>query len=233
MFFQFVHFVDNVDSFGPDVLGYCTRQNIDQFFQIVISKCTTMPAVNHRFVAAIQKYSDFWEERTGFQVFLESVKTALEDAKPCKKRLHSQLSAHVDAHKHRPTLHHSPEQESLMIEEAFCLNIHSKVGFLPLGINFLIYWNCTIQGFTRGDEVHSCRLPDLCHESNYGAWHLTEHGLTSVSQQAKPHGILSIIQQPFGTKIMSTKARVVRFFHHKDWQHCATSIIAFSIMAGF
>ena len=232
-FFQFVHFVDNADSLGPDVLGYCTRHNIDQFFQIVISKRTTTPAVNRRFVAAIQKYSDYWEERTGFQVFSESVKKALEDAKACKKRLHSQFSAHVDAHKHRPTLHHSPEQESRMIEEAFRSNIHSKVGVLPLGINFLISWNCAMQGFTRGDEVRSCRLADLCHESNYGPWRLTEHGLTSVRQQSKPHGILSIIQQPFGTKIMSTKARVVGFFRHKDWQRCATSIIAFSIMARF
>jgi hypothetical protein len=232
-YFQFVHFVDHAQSLCPDVLGYCSRNNIDQFFQVVISKRTMTPAVNRRFVAAIQKYSDFWEERTGFQVFSEVVKKALEDAKACKKRLHSQFSAHVDAHKHHPTLHHSPEQESRMIEEAFRSNIHSKVGFLPMGINFLISWNCAMQGFTRGDEVRSCRLADLCHESNYGPWRLTEDGLTAVRQESRPHGNLSLIQQPFGTKIMSSKARVVGFFHHKDWQRCATSVIAFSIMARF
>jgi hypothetical protein len=166
----------------------------------------------------MQKYSDFWEIRTGIQVFLEAVKKALENTKACKKMLHSQFSVHVDAHKHRSKLHHSPEQESRMTKEAFCFNIHSRAGFLQLGINFLISWNCAMQGFTRGDEVCSCCLPNLCHASNYGPWHLTEQGHTAARQQSEPYGILSIIQQPFGTKIMSTKAHVVGFFHHKGWQ---------------
>ncbi len=34
-------------------------------------------------------------------------------------------------------------------------------------------WNCAMQGFTRGDEVRNCRLPDLCHEINYGPWCLS------------------------------------------------------------
>ena len=232
-FFQFMQYVDNTEGLCPDVLGYCSRDNIDHFFQNVISKRTTSPAVNRRFVSAIQKYSDLWEERPGFKVDSIVVKKALDDAKLCKKRMHSQFSEHVDAHKYRPTLHHSPDQELQMIVDALTSYTPSKYGYLPLGINFLICWNCSMQGFTRGDEVRNCRLPDLCHESNYGPWRLSEQGISSVRNESTPHGILSIIQQPFNTKIMSSKAHVIGFFRHKDWRRCATSVIAFSIMARF
>ena len=143
-FFQFMQYVDNTDGLCPDVLGYCTRDNIDHFFLNWISKRKTSPAVNRRFVSAIQKYSDFWEDRPGFKVESALVKKGLDDAKVCKKRMHSQFSVHVDAHKHRPTLHHSPEQEMRMIQDALTNYAPSKYGFLPLGKNFLICWNCSI-----------------------------------------------------------------------------------------
>jgi hypothetical protein len=120
-------------------------------------------AVNRRYVSALQKYSKFWEERINFTVDSLIVKKALEDAKVCKQKHHSSTYKHVDAHKHRPTLHHSIEQESTMITEALTSEQPSKNGHLPLGINLMISWNCSMQGFTRGDEVRSCRLPDLCH----------------------------------------------------------------------
>ncbi len=62
---QLMQYVDNTDGLCPDVLGYCTRDNIDHFFLNWISKRTTSPAVNRCFVSAIQKYSDFWEDRPG------------------------------------------------------------------------------------------------------------------------------------------------------------------------
>jgi hypothetical protein len=31
-FFQFLSFVDNAPGLGPDVLGYCTRENISLWF---------------------------------------------------------------------------------------------------------------------------------------------------------------------------------------------------------
>lgn len=232
-FFQFLHFIDNSEGLNPDILGYCTRINIDSFFQEVIAKRTTTAAVNRRFVSAIQKYSDFWEERVGFKVESNAVKKALEDAKVCARQFHSHSSVHVDAHKYRPTRHPSPAQELTMIEEALKDHTHSKYGFLPIGINFLISWNCAMQGFTRGDEVRNCRLPDLCHEINYGPWRLSEQGLTNVRDQSTPEGILSLIQQPLNTKIRSNRAHVIGFFRHKDWRRCATSLIAFSIMARF
>ena len=232
-YFQFLHFIENSDVLNPDILGYCTRINIDSFFQEVIAKRTTTAAVNRRFVSAIQKYSNFWEERVGFNVESDVVKKALEDAKVCARRFHSQSIIHVDAHRYRPTRHPSPAQELSMIEEALNDHTHSKYGFLPIGINFLISWNCAMQGFTRGDEVRNCRLPDLCHEINYGPWRLSEQGLTNVRDQSTPEGILSLIQQPLNTKIRSNKAHVIGFFHHKDWRRCATSLIAFSIMARF
>jgi len=120
-------------------------------------------AVNRRYVSALQKYSNFWEERVNFTVDLLIVKKALEDAKVCKQKHHSSTYKHADAHKHRSTLHYSIEQESTMITEALTSEQPSKNGHLPLGINLMISWNCSMQGFTRGDEVRSCRLPDLCH----------------------------------------------------------------------
>jgi hypothetical protein len=108
-YFQFMQFVDNNHpKLIPDLLGYCTRTNIDEFFVQVISKRITSPAVNRRYVSAIQKYSDYWEERLGFIVESDVVKKALEDAKLCKKDYHSTNFVHVDAHKHRPTKHPSP-----------------------------------------------------------------------------------------------------------------------------
>jgi len=35
---QFVQYVDDTNDLTPDELGYCTRSNIDHFFQHVISK---------------------------------------------------------------------------------------------------------------------------------------------------------------------------------------------------
>lgn len=196
-------------------------------------KRTTTPQVNRRYVAAIQKYSLFWEERAGFTVDSPIVKKALADAKNCSVKYHSRSNEHVDAHKHRPTRHPSPTQELSMIE--FALNDHrqTKNGYLPKGMNFLISWNCAMQAFTRGDEVRSCRLPDLCHETNYGPWRLSDTGGMNVCDDSSPSGIISIIQQPFCTKINSPKAHAVGFFRHRDWRRCATSMIAFSLMARF
>jgi hypothetical protein len=42
-----------------------------------------------------------------------------------------------------------------------------------------------------------------------------------------------MIQQPFCTKLKSSRAHAVGFFQHKDWRRCATSIIAFSLMSRF
>jgi hypothetical protein len=160
------------------------------------------------------------------------VKKALSDAIICRKKYYSSnTAAHVDAHKHRPTRQPSPLQELTLINLAWSDHRPSRQGWLPIGINFLISWNCAMQAFTRGDEVRSCRLPDLCHEVNYGPWRLSEEGITGLREMSSPHGLLSIIQQPLGTKIMSSKAHVVGFFRHKDWRRCATSVIAFSIMA--
>jgi len=231
-FFQFMHFVDQSPQLTPDLLGYCNRQNIDMFFRIVISKRTTSAAVNRRYVSAIQKYSDYWEERTGFVVESPVVKKALSDALHCRKQyLSANSRAHVDAHKHRPTKQPSPSQELLLIDLAWRDLRASRIGYLPTGINFLISWNSAMQAFTRGDEVRSSRLPDLCHEVNFGPYRLSEQGYTNIREQSSPHGILSIIQQPLTTKHMSNRAHAVGFFRHKDWRRCATSVIAFSIMA--
>jgi hypothetical protein len=121
----------------------------------------------------------------------------------------------------------------MMIEKAFEDLTSSKYGSLPMGINFLISWNCAMQGFTRGDEVRNCRLADLCHEINYGPWHLSDQGLSHIQDHSSPNGILSMIQQPFSTKISSSKAHAVGFFRHRDWRRCATSAIAFSVMGRF
>ena len=116
----------------------------------------------------------------------------------------------------------------------------SKYGYLPIGINFLISWNCAMQALTRGDEVYSTRIPDLCHESNYCPWRLTsdsgfmmDNGTTNSWDDSEPDGIPSIIQQQFSTKLNSTKAHAVGFFCHRDWCRCATSVIAFSFMVQF
>ncbi len=45
-FFQFMQYVDNTNGLCRDVLGYCKRDSIDNFFQNIISKGTTTPAVN-------------------------------------------------------------------------------------------------------------------------------------------------------------------------------------------
>jgi hypothetical protein len=67
-YFQFMLFVDNHPFLTTDLLGYCTRRNIDDFFVQIISKRITTAAVNRRYVSALQKYSDYWEERLGFKV---------------------------------------------------------------------------------------------------------------------------------------------------------------------
>jgi len=232
-YFQFMLFVDNHPFLTTDLLGYCTRRNIDDFFVQIISKRITTAAVNRRYVSALQKYSDYWEERLGFKVESDVVKKALEDAKNCKKKYHATNFVHVDAHKHRPTKHPSPAQELVMIEKAFEDCTPSKYGWLPMGINFLISWNCAMQGLTRGDEVRNCRLADLCHEINYGPWRLSERGLSHLRDESSPNGILSMIQQPLNTKLASNRAHAVGFFRHRDWRRCATSAIAFSIMGRF
>jgi len=233
-YFQFMEFVNNTDYLSVDDLGYCTRQNIDTFFRVVISKRTTCAAVNRRYVSAIQKFSNDWEERTGFRIDSPIVKKALSDAKLCRKRfLSSTTRRHVDAHKHRPTKHPSPSQELELLDIAWRDVRSSRQGCLPLGINFLISWNCAMQGFTRGDEVRRCRLPDLCHEINYGPWRLADDGLSRIQDMSSPKGIISLIQQPLNTKQMSNRAHAVGFFRHRDWRRCATSVIAFSIMARF
>ena len=84
-FFQFMNFVDNAQDLIPDLLGYCNRRNIDAFFERVISRRTTSVAVNRRYVSAIQKFSDKWEERTGLVVESPVVKKALSDAIICRK----------------------------------------------------------------------------------------------------------------------------------------------------
>jgi hypothetical protein len=203
------------------------------FFEAVISKRTTSPAVNRRYVSGLQQYSCFWEERPGFTVDSPRVKLALQNAKIVKQLHHSQSTIHVDAHKHRPTLIHSMDQESIMINAAFHDLTTSRAGNLPIGVNFLIAWNCSMQGFTRGDEVRGCRIPDLCFESSYGPWRLGDISSRGIYDKSTPHGILSMIQQPFCTKLKSSKAHAVGFFRHKDWRRCATSIIAFSIMSRF
>ena len=86
-YFQFMLFVDNHPFLTTDLLGYCTRRNIDDFFVQIISKRITTAAVNRRYVSALQKYSDYWEERLGFKVESDVVKKALEDAKNCKKNI--------------------------------------------------------------------------------------------------------------------------------------------------
>jgi len=181
----------------------------------------------------LQKYSDYWEERLGFKVESDVVKKALEDAKNCKKQYQSTNFVQLDAHKHRPTKHPSPAQELVMIEKAFEDCTPSKYGWLPMGINFLISWNCAMQGLTRGDEVRNCRLADLCHEINYGPWRLSEHGLSHIRDESSPNGILSMIQQPLNTNLKSNRAHAVGFFRHRDWRRCATSAIAFSLMDRF
>jgi len=151
-YFQFMDFINNTDYLNMDDLGYCTRQNIDTFFHVVISKRTTCAAVNRRYVSAIQKFSSDWEERAGFHVDLPIVKKA---------------------------------------------------------------------------------LPDLCHEINYGPWRLADIGLSRIQDMSSPKGIISLIQQPLNTKLMSNRAHAVGFFRHRVWRRCATSVIAFSIMARF
>ena len=69
-----------------------------------------------------------------------------------------------------------------------------------------------MQAFTRGDEVRSSRLPNLCHEVNFGPYRLSEQGFTNIMEQLSPHGILSITQQPLTTKHMSDRAHAVGFF---------------------
>jgi len=230
---QFVSYVDNTPQLATDELGYITRYNVDIFFINVISKRVTSGAVNRRYVSALQKYAIYWEDRINFQVDSPVVKKALDDAKAAKKKYHTSYKAHVDAHKHRPTLHHSVEQEHEMIDAAFLSLQASKNGCLPIGVNLLISWNCSMQAFTRGDEVRNCRLPDLCWEINYGPFRVGDAGVRPTDDLSTPKGILSIIQQPFGTKIASDRAHVVGFFRHRDWRRCATSIISFSIMARF
>jgi hypothetical protein len=229
---QFVQFVQ-LNDLPFDEFGYLTRENVDVFFEAVISKRTTSPAVNRRYVSGLQQYSCFWEERPGFTVDSPRVKLALQNAKIVKQLHHSQSTIHVDAHKHRPTLIHSMDQESIMINAAFHDLTTSRAGNLPIGVNFLIAWNCSMQGFTRGDEVRGCRIPDLCFESSYGPWRLGDISSRGIYDKSTPHGILSMIQQPFCTKLKSSKAHAVGFFRHKDWRRCATSIIAFSIMSRF
>jgi hypothetical protein len=90
-----------------------------------------------------------------------------------------------------------------------------------------------MQVFTRGDEVRRCCLPYLCHEINYGPWCLADNGLSRIQDMSSPKEIISMIQQPLNTKMMSNRAHAVGFFHHRDWRCCATSVIAFSIMARF
>jgi hypothetical protein len=129
-----------------DTFGYCTRINVDQFFELVIARRTTSAAVNRRYVSVLQKYSDYWEERPGFVVDSARVKKALEVAKVTKQLHHAQSTVHIDAHKHRPTLHLSVVQETNMINEALLCDIvsrgNSNYGNLLLGVNFLISWNC-------------------------------------------------------------------------------------------
>jgi hypothetical protein len=227
---QFVQYVDNTIELSTDEIGYITRENVDNFFAVVISKRITTSAVNRRYVSALQRYAECWEERIHFIVESVVVKKALKDAKAAKEKHHKSNTVHVDAHKHRPTHHHSVEQETYMINEAFLSTQATKRGTLPLGVNLLISWNCSMQGFTRGDEIRSCRLPDLCHERNYGPWRLADKGASCHMDSSEPKGILSLIQQPFGSKIKSNKAQVIGFFRHRDWKRCATSIISYSIM---
>jgi hypothetical protein len=104
-----MNFVDNAQDLIPDLLGYCNRTNIDAFFERVISRRTTSVAVNRRYVSAIQKFSDKWEERTGLVVESPVVKKALSDAIICRKKYYSSnTAAHVDAQKDRPTRQPSP-----------------------------------------------------------------------------------------------------------------------------
>lgn len=236
-FSQFVQFINNSSDLMLDSFGYCTRNNVDTFFEVVIARRTTSAAVNRRYVSALQKYNDYWEERPGFIVDSPRVKKALEIAKVTKQLHHQQSNKHVDAHKHRPTLHHTLEQENEMINEAFLCNTISRgnenIGYLLLGVNFLISWNCSMQGFTRGDEVRGCRFPDLCHEVCYGPFRMNDTNSRADIHNCSPHGIISMIQQPLCTKIRSSRSHAVGFFRHKDWKRCATSIISFSVMARF
>ena len=137
-YFQFYLYVENTIALSPDEMGYVTRKNVDHFFSHAISKRITSAAVNRRYVSALQKYAVFWEERTNFKVDSATVKKALDDAKASKNRHHKSSSTHIDAHKHRPTLHHSVQQELHMIHEAFTSVQPSKYGQLPIGVNLLI-----------------------------------------------------------------------------------------------
>jgi hypothetical protein len=104
---RLVHCIDNTNDLSPDELNYCTHINMDHFFQNVVSKRVTLMAVNCCYVSALQKYYIFWEEKINFTVESLIVKKPLDDAKVCKLKHHSSVIKHIDAHKHRPTLHHS------------------------------------------------------------------------------------------------------------------------------
>jgi hypothetical protein len=228
---QFVQYVNSREDSVLDQFGYITRDNLEYFFEVVVSKRTTSPAVNRRYVSALQQYSAFWEEQPGFVVDSPRIKLTLENAKIMKQLHHEQSTIHMDAHKHRPTLIHSIDQETAMITHAFQDLTTSRAGNLPIGMNFLISWNCSMQGFTCGNEVRGCRIPDLCFEISYGPWRLGYVRSLAFSDKSTPKDILSRMQ-PFCTKLKSSsRAHAVVFFWHKDWRRCATSIIAFSLMS--
>jgi hypothetical protein len=99
---------------------YCNHQILDAFFQTIISRRTTSAAVNHHYVSAVQKFSDYWEERTRFVEESTVVKKALSEVFICRKKFHSSdTTAHVDSHKHRPTRQLSLSQELILIDLAW------------------------------------------------------------------------------------------------------------------
>jgi hypothetical protein len=74
---QFVQYVDNTIELSTDEIGYITRENVDNFFAVVISKQITTSAVNRQYVSALQRYAECWEERLHFIVEYVVVKKAI------------------------------------------------------------------------------------------------------------------------------------------------------------
>lgn len=99
---QLYKFVQETEGFNPDDKGFCTRVNIDGFFNNVISKKVTSYAYNKSFLHSFEKFAINFELRHDFKVESSITDRSLEMSTLRRKKAASVIHEFIDAHENSP-----------------------------------------------------------------------------------------------------------------------------------